>query len=272
MNMEMRKTVILAVAALLLAACSTKQYQYVADAPRDVAMPITNSYVSTITPGDELYIHVDAPSPEAVLQLNQETNRRAISDVGTTGNNAAPHGYTVSSSGRILVPMLGYIQAAGLTTGQLADTIAGIIEERGIVNNPQVTVNIMNFRVTVIGEVKRPSVITSPSERLTIFEALAMCGDVTMYSVRTCVSIIRTVDTIQTIDTVDLTSRELLSSPYYYLRQNDIVYVEPNDKRKKQAYRNEDWIRYTTTGISGIRLAYQIVRYYYNTQRRNSEN
>ena len=254
-----------------LSGCATKQYKYVSDAPRDVPMPVTNSYISTIDPGDILYIHVDAPSPEAVLPFNEETNRRAVTTLGTTGKagETKPHGYTVASSGNILFPMLGYIHAAGLTTSQLSDTIAKIIEERELVRDPQVTVKLMNFRVTVIGEVKRPSVLESPSERLTIFEALALCGDVTMYGVRTCVTIIRTIDTVQTVDTVDLTSRELLSSPYYYLRQNDIVYVEPTERRKKQAYRTEDWIRYTTTGVQALRLAYTIVRYRTTMQRFN---
>lgn len=245
----------------IFSACGEKQYRYVSDAPRDMAMPITNTYTSTIMPGDILHIHVDGPSPEAVLQFNEETNRNAISDLGTTRNTKL-HGYTVSTNGDIIMAVIGRLHAAGLTMDELADTIAARIVEGGYINNPHVTVSLSNFHVTMIGEVKRPMVISSPSERLTIFEALAMCGDVTMYGIRTCVVIVRTIDSVQTIDTVDLTSKEILNSPYYYLRQNDIVYVEPNAKRKRQAYRDDDWIRYTTTGIAGLRLAYTIIRYY----------
>lgn len=258
----------------LMAGCSTRELRYVSDAPRDNAMPITNSYKNTITPGDILYVHVDAPSPEAVLQFNEETNRRPmVDDVASRSRitDATPHGYTVSNTGDIIMPIIGRVHAGGLTLEQLADTIETTISSRGYISNPQVTVRLMNFTVTVIGEVRRPMVITSPSERLTIFEAIAMCGDVTMYGIRSCVSVVRTVNDVQTIDTVDLTSKEILNSPYYYLHQNDIVYVEPNEKRKRQAWRDPDWVRYMTTGVSGLRLAYTIMRYYRSINRINNQ-
>lgn len=255
---------------LLLSGCGQKEYRYVSDAPRDTALPIINSYLSTIETGDLLYIHVDAAAPEAVLQFNEETNRRPTNDKlvnsSTPKNAFVPHGYTVSNSGDIIMPVLGRLHAAGLTQQQLADTIANRISNGGYVNNPQVTVRVLNFQVTVIGEVKMPMAIKSPNERLTIFEALAVCGDVTMYGLRNCVTVVRTVNNVQTVDTIDLTSREILNSPYYYLKQNDIIYVEPNDKRKRQAWRNDDWIRYMSTGSAVLRTAYQIIRYYQKTQ------
>ncbi len=267
----MNKITTLACAALLLtmAACSTKQVPYVVDAPRNQAMPIANTYGNTLSPGDKLYIHIDAPSPEAVLPFNQETNRHAITDIASVSKvDHEPDGYIVSTTGYIVMPVIGRIHAAGMTTEQLADTIEAAIVRGGYVNKPWATVKLMNFEVSVIGEVKRPSTITSPSERLTIFEAIAMCGDVTMYGIRSCVTIIRTVDNIQTVDTVDLTSREVLNSPYYYLKQNDIVYVEPNKKRKRQAYSDADWIRYTTTGLSTLQTAYLIVFRYIRLNQR----
>ena len=268
----MNKTIVLLSCALLFWGCNKAEYRYLSDAPRDVAMPVTNSYVGTIEPGDLLHIHVDAAAPEAVIQFNEETNRRSsnvnnLGKVTNVSNDVGIHGYAVSTSGYIIMPVLGRIHAVGLTQQQLADTIANRIITGGYVNDPTVTVQVMNFQVTVIGEVRRPMAIKSPSERLTIFEALALCGDVTMYGMRNCVTVVRTVNNVQTIDTLDLTSREVLNSPYYYLRQNDIVYVEPTEKRKKQAWRDEDWIRYTTTGLSVMRTAYTIIRYYYNIQR-----
>lgn len=264
----MKQTIAIAIAAaaLMLAACtSNKEVAYIHDAERNVAMPILNNYGSTLEPGDLLYIHVDSQNPEAVLQFNEETNRRSTAK-GYSGNLTTPHGYLVSTTGKITMPILGVMQAAGLTQQQLADSISRAIKDRGYVNDALVTVKLQNFRVTVIGEVKKPQQLHGDGNRMTIFEALAQCGDVTMYGLRNCVTVIRTTGTTQTVDTLDLTSREVLNSPYYYLQQNDIVYVEPNDRRKRQAYRDDDWIRYTTTGLSVIRTAFVIVRRYQRAQ------
>ena len=92
-----------------------------------------------------------------------------------------------------------------------------------------------------------------------MFEALAQCGDVTKDGIRECVTIIRTNGNEQIVDTLDLTRREVLNSPYYYLQQNDILYVEPTKKRKRTAYRNEDWPHYLSTGVAAVRMAYLAV-------------
>ena len=262
-------TSLIAVVALLSSCGSQRELTYLQDAPRDEPMEITNNFVSTIKPGDILYIRVDSQSPESVLPFNEETNRLTPTIRGTGKVNAKPHGYTVSGSGKIIFPVLGKIHAAGLSRQQLADTIALKIVEQQHIKDPLVTVELMNFHVTVIGEVKRPSELTAEGGRLTIFEALAMCGDVTMYGIRSCVTVIRNDGYQQTIDTLDLTSKEVLNSPYYYLQQNDIVYVEPTEKRKKQAYRDDDWIVYVSTGTAALRLAYTIVRNYTTLQRYN---
>jgi polysaccharide export outer membrane protein len=107
--------------------------------------------------------------------------------------------------------------------------------------------------------VAEPKLIEADGSRLTIFEALAQAGDVTINGLRTNVLVIRTGVDSETVDTVDLTRKEIFDSPYYYLQQNDIIYVEPTEKRKREAWRNEDWPSYLSISTSALRMAYTVV-------------
>jgi polysaccharide export outer membrane protein len=167
----------------------------------------------------------------------------------------------VSQSGYIIFPILGRVEVAGLSRTQLERRLESVLIEGGYVTDPVVTVTLMNFHVTVIGEVKTPSVVVAQGSRLTIFEALAQCGDITMDGLRTNVVVVRTGVGTQTVDTIDLTRKEILNSPYYYLQQNDIIFVEPTEKKKKKAWRNEDWPKYLTIGAQSLRIAYTTIYY-----------
>lgn len=118
----------------------------------------------------------------------------------------------------------------------------------------------MNFRVTVLGEVAHPKQLHVVGDRLTIFEALAMVGDITKDGKRENVSIVRSENGQQTVGTINLSSKEIFDSPYYYLKQNDIVYVEPSDLKKKLATRNERVPQYIALGVSSIVLVRTIWR------------
>ena len=108
----------------------------------------------------------------------------------------------------------------------------------------------MNFRVTVVGEVRAPQQIHVPGTRLTILEALAICGDITDYGQRENVVIMRDENGQKTLGEVDLTKKEMLDSPYYYLHNNDVVYIEPNDRQKRMSDRNDDIPRYISMAVS----------------------
>ena len=257
-----QRLVLTALAALLLtASCTTQRHAYLSDAPRNEEMAVTNNYANLLMPGDQLYIHVDSKSPQSVEPFNEETNRAKVNaNIILSQQKQEIHGYIVSDEGDIIFPILGRISTQGKSIEQLASYIEGRLVSGRYVRDPQVTVRLMNFRVTVIGEVVTPQQIHVEGNRLTIFEALAMCGDVTMDGLRNCVTIIRETENDPIVDTIDLTSHEALNSPYYYLRQNDIVYVEPTKKKKRTAWRNEDWPLYITTGADALRIAY--VLYY----------
>lgn len=249
----MRRWTYIAVAVLLFASCGTQQkYAYLKDAPRNEEMPIENNYSSLVFPGDLLYLYVSSNMPESVIPFNEETNK------GKAVEKLAIKGYRVNQEGKIHFPILGEVQAAGLTRDELARYIETRLKEQKLVKDPVVTAKLMNFHVSVIGEVTQPRVLFSDGNRLTIFEAIAQCGDITMYGMRDMVTVMRFHGDSVRVDTLDLTSKSTLDSPCYYLQQGDIVYVEPTRKKKREAYRNEDWPKYISTGASAIQLAYLI--------------
>ena len=251
------------VSVLLLAACHTHEVAYVSDATRDSVQKIYSTYTATILPGDELYIHVASQTPESVIPFNQESHSYGISLSGqkTTGGsqrptyvNVAATGYNVSENGTILFPVLGYVSVAGMTHDSLCHHLENRLRDEGYVIDPQVTMRLRNFRVTVVGEVKRPQQIHADGTRLTIFEALAICGDITDYGLRTNITVVRQDGGSYEVGELDLTKQESLNSPYYYLHNNDIVYVEPTRRRKVDSDRNEQLPKYISTAVSIVSI------------------
>ena len=144
-------------------------------------------------------------------------------------------GYLVSANGSIDYPVFGEISAAGLTASDLADSIKSMIIRGGHIKDPVVAVKLMNFKVSVMGEVNRPGVFPVPSERVTVLEAISMAGDMSVYGRRDKVLIVREEDGLRDMHYIDVNSTALFSSPYYYLKQNDLVYVEPNKAKAAQS-------------------------------------
>lgn len=240
-----------------------RELAYISDAERDSSQLIVATYANTIHPGDQLYIHVNSQFPEAVIPFNQETHveatqmSRALQ--GRAVNNANAYkqqttrkvlGYLVDQEGYIIFPVLGKMQVAGITYDSLQNYIGRRLIEGEYIMDPLVTVSPMNFRVSVIGEVARPRELHITGDRLTLLEALAMCGDITLYGQRDNVMVLREKNGKSVPIMVDLTKKTLFDSECYYLQQNDIVYVEPNKVRKHRANRGENWPKYFATGIS----------------------
>ena len=256
----------------------TKELAYVSDAERDSAQVIFNTYTSSIHPGDQLYIYVSSQTPESVIPFNEETNKSVSSLAGSgrkgtseanRATKAKTDGYFVSNDGFIIFPVLGKIQVVGLTRDSLAHVIEHRLLAEGYVTDPVVEVKTVNFRVAVIGEVKNPQELHIETDRLTVFEALAMCGDITMDGKRTNVGVLRETDGVVAIGEIDLTSKEIFNSPYYYLRQNDIVYIEPTKKKKHLATRDPNILSYIQLGTSMTRLAVVIYYRYAHAQSRS---
>jgi polysaccharide export outer membrane protein len=164
-------------------------------------------------------------------------------------------GYLVSNGGTIEFPVLGTIKAAGLTKEQLKETITKKLVDQKLLTDPIVTVRFLNFRVTVLGEVNHPGELSVPSEKISLLEAIGLAGDLTIYARRDNVLVIRENENgDKEIKRIDLNSKELLSSPYYYLRSNDIVYVEPNKARIASAGRGQIWVPAVLSGLSLVAI------------------
>jgi protein involved in polysaccharide export with SLBB domain len=151
--------------------------------------------------------------------------------------NRAPggQGYLVSTNGYIEFPVFGEMRVAGLTPAALADTIKAKLIREGHIKDPIVAAKLLNFKVSVMGEVNRPGVFPVPSERVTVLEAISMAGDMSVYGKRDKVLVVREDEGQLEMAYLDVNSTALFNSPYYYLRQNDMVYVEPNKAKAAQS-------------------------------------
>lgn len=215
----------------------------------------------TIEPEDELMITVTAEIPAVVARYN----RPAISSQSGVKTEVASgqtmQTYIVDRSGDIDFPVLGKIHVAGLTTSRLRDYLLKQIEKD--VKAPVVSVRLVNFKVNVLGEVDEPKVVESKRERLTLFDALAACGDLTEYGRRDAVAVIReNPDGTSTYATLNLADSKITSSPYFVLKQNDVVYVAPNDiKQSNSKYNQNNGFKLSviSTVISGISVIASLV-------------
>lgn len=273
--MRLQRLLLLLTAVLLFASCrTTENLTYFSDASRDSLVAFQAQFSKGIQNNDLLGIYVESETPESTKQYNQETNKIAVVDgvVINPGNGSqAVTGYLVNAEGDITFPVLGKLHVLGMTHAELARYIENRLMTEGHIKDPSVTVKLMNFKVSVLGEVAHPGQLIVDGERLTIFEALSMSGDLTIYGQRTNVSIVREENGQRTIGRVDLTSKDIFNSPYYYLHQNDVVFVEPNDKRKRSAETDLTNLTYISTAVGIVSLAatvfyYIVMAKYYNNR------
>lgn len=191
-----------------------------------------NNYEIKIQPDDLLSIIVSAEDPEIAIPFNLRTV--SVSNPGRQ-NMASARGeetmqlYMVDSNGNIDFPVLGRLKVGGLTRTELLDMFHNKI---GVyIKSPIINIRITNFKISVHGEVSSPGTYGVASERITLIEALAMAKDLTIYGKRDNILIIREVDGIKTYNRVDITKADFINSAFYYLAQNDVVYVEPNKNK-----------------------------------------
>jgi polysaccharide biosynthesis/export protein len=236
---------------LLIAGCiNTRSATYFNDINDATLSSNTPIPASIIQKSDLLSISVSSLNPEASALFNTPNSSGITVAAGNTVS-----GYLVSSDGTIQFPILGSIQAAGFTKDQLKESLTKKLLDKQLLKDPIVSIRFANFRVTVLGEVKNPAVVTVPNEKISLLEAIGLAGDLTIYAKRDNVLIIREEDGNKTIKRLNLNSNELLSSPYYYLKSNDVVYVEPNKARVATAGRSQQWIPVVVSGLSLVIIA-----------------
>jgi len=192
----------------------------------------SNSYEIKIQPDDLLMIIVSADDPETAIPFNLS----AISIPSATNTNLMSlrgqesiQYYLVDASGTIDFPVLGKLKVGGLSRSELMHLLETKIAK--YIKNPIINIRLMNFKVSVQGEVTLPGTYPVNSDRITLIEAISRAGDLTIYGKRNNVLIIRELNGVKSYNRVDITKADFINSPFYYLAQNDVVYVEPNKTR-----------------------------------------
>lgn len=206
---------------------SSKKMLYLqgADKLHENPQKIENNYELRIKPDDQLLITINSKAPELLTPF---ANSQVLGSSSST-NTQESTGLLVSQSGKIEIPVLGEMQAAGLTRQELADAIKNKLIEGEYIKDPTVLVRFKGAKIVVLGEVGSPGVKDLPGERVTILEAIGLAGDLPPTAHRENILVIREENGERKSYSVDLTSGEdILNSPVFYLQQNDVVYVEPN--------------------------------------------
>ena len=201
-----------------------------------------------IQPNDMLSITVSSLNPEASAVFNQANNSGSANNTTTTTTSAT--GFLVDGSGFIQYPFLGQVEVAGLTKDELKDKLTKALVEKKLLVDPILAVRFLNFKVTVLGEVAHPTVVTVPSERISLLEAIGLAGDLTIYAQRDNVLVIRDEGGQKITQRLNLNSTELFSSPYFYLKSNDVVYVEPNKSKVASTGRSQVWLPILFSALS----------------------
>ncbi len=195
-----------------------KQIVYLNDLSDSINHEIAVDKEPQILPGDRVSITIGALKPESAIPYNPPVAATTLTTATT------PPGYLVNNDGTIQLPQLGTMRVAGLTRQQLVDTLTNVMKT--YVVDPVVTVQITNFKITVLGDVASPGTKLIPEGKLNLFEAIGLSGDLQITGRRDNVLVIREKNGKREFGRVNLTSTRIFNSPYYHLQQNDIVYVE----------------------------------------------
>ena len=216
---------------LMLSSCgSTKNVAYFQNADSISYAASKMLYEAKIMPKDELTITVITTDPKAAIPFNLAVSQTIGTGGQLSSSGGSLQGYLVDNSGNIEFPVVGTLHVGGLTKKQAEDLIKSKVKPYlSEQENPIVTVRMGSYHVSVLGEVEKPGIIYAPQEKMSVLEALAQCGDLTIYGKRDNVLLIRQdAEGEKHTYRLNMNDANIINSPYYYLQQNDIIYVEPN--------------------------------------------
>lgn len=225
-----------------LSSCSSKKKLDYLQNIESVALEASmKNAKSTIQPNDQLVILVTAKDMDVVKPFNQNFSSGQILQYSIPSNNAPTQSqtsisgptYVVDSQGNIEFPVIGKINTENKNTEELRDVLKKEISK--YVLNPQISVKNTNYKITVLGEVNRPGTYNIPDARTTLLEVLGFAGDLTIYGNRTDILVVRNIDGIMSKERIDLTKADFINSPFFYLKQNDVIIVSPNETKQKSS-------------------------------------
>lgn len=263
--MKYYKLFILSIAILLGACNAQDRVLYLQDVKSGTEIDLPDNYLIHLKPLDQITVVVNSKNPELAVPFNTSSSYNSLSGAPATGGSATEASLqvlTVDESGYIDMPIIGRVKCAGLTRQEVANSIEKKIKDGGYIVDPKVNVRFANLTISVLGEVNRPGRYDIQKDQLTIFEALALAEDMTIYGGREDVAVIREKDGKSVITKLDLRSKDIFNSPCFHLEQNDVVIVSPNKYRAATSEINQNrsfWISLASTGISLATLVMTII-------------
>lgn len=262
--MKFYKLFILCVAVLFAACDAQDRVLYLQDVESGAEIELPSNYLIRLKPLDQITVIVNSKNPDLSVPFNSSTSYNSLTGTPSAGSatEASLQVLTVDKNGYIDMPIIGRIKCAGLTRDELASDIEKRIKDGGYIVDPKVNVRFANLTISIIGEVDRPGRYDIKKDQLTIFEALALAGDMTIYGSREDVAVIREKDGKNVVTKLDLRSQDIFRSPCFYLEQNDVVIVSPNKYKAATAEINQNrsfWISLASTGISLATLVMTII-------------
>ena len=256
MNKKLRKLIVPVCAVMVFSACSTpKNIAYFTDVNNGATIAIADSKGITLRPSDKLSIVVNTKSAELnnVLNLPAITHVIGSSEALSLNQSQGISGYTIDPDGNIDFPLIGKVKAAGYTRTELAAKLKELLETKDAAKDAVVTVEFLNIGFSVLGEVNSPGFHSFINDKTTLLQGISRAGDLNLYGNRNNVKVIRTEDGKQQVYVVNILDTEaMMKSPAYILQQNDIIYVEPNDYRKRQATANASEVTKASFWLSAI--------------------
>jgi polysaccharide export outer membrane protein len=247
MTSTIKNITLLILTALFLSSCVT--HDELLNFNQGPEVPTTPEAIQnlpqlTIQPDDLLSIRIKALDPIAAMPFNIDPENMNMQMMNANGGMRPLIGYLVDREGTIDMPMLGKIKVLGRTTDEVRQIVLEKLEP--FLNNPVVSVRFLNFRITVLGEVLQPGTFFVANERVTVLDMLGQAGDITPYGNRTNILVIREEDGQREFGRLNLQERDIFTSPYFYLQQNDVIYVEPLEVRtasiRDQSQRILPWL------------------------------
>lgn len=232
--------IVLSLVFILLSSCAgKKKLDYLQNIENVALQASMKNAKSTIQPNDQLVILVTAKDMDVVRPFNQNFSSGQILQYSTASNNMPTQNqtstsgptYIVDTQGNIEFPVIGKVNTENKTTEELRDILKKEISK--YVLNPQVSVKNTNYKITVLGEVNRPGTYNIPEAQTTVLEVLGLAGDLTIYGNRDDILVLRNIDGTMTKERINLTKADFINSPYFYLKQNDVIIVSPNETKQK---------------------------------------
>lgn len=251
-------------AGIVSTSCVSKKklvYFQGADTLYNHAQKIAQQYEMRLKPADQIMVKITTagPAPELLQVFARDVTmgtlgtNQSMTQSGTLSN---AYGYTVTNNGYVILPAVGRVYVNGMTCEEAARAIEDEVVKQKLISVPEVTVRLLNARVTVVGAVKSPRSVSLTSERNTVIDVLAQCGDLDVTSMRENIRLFRETNGERQMYTLDLTDVNIFNSPAFYVQQNDMIYIEPN---KSLGVKSSAFYTFLTAGASILGLASSIV-------------